>query len=191
MDNFIYLLGDKKTGLGAVIDPGWNASAIFDNAGMLGLRITKILLTHHHFDHLNAVSGLVKALNRTDVSVHMFHQEIEFYKFDCPQLVPLKLGDKISVGDLTVEFIHTPGHTVGSVCYYVGKHVFTGDTLFVNDCGRTDLPGGNEQVLKRSLQEFVKKFPDDIIIYPGHDYGPTRTTTLAEQKKCNPCLQFN
>ncbi len=191
MDNFIYILGNKKSGDGAVIDPGWNASSILANAGMLGLRITKLLLTHHHYDHTNAARALIQHLYKPDVQVCMFHEEIEFSRFECPHLVPLYPDEIISFGPYNFEVIHTPGHTPGGVCFFIEGNLFTGDTLFINDCGRTDLPGGSEVILQKSLKQLVERFPDETIIYPGHDYGPTKKATLGEQKKTNPCLKFD
>lgn len=190
MDNFVYILGDRNSGTAAVIDPGWDFAAIIDNAQMLGLRLTKILLTHHHYDHVKAVDQLIDHLPAGETEVYMYDEEVRFSGYSHKLLKKIGHEESVQLGSLKIEVIPTPGHTPGSVCFFVDGNLFTGDTLFVGDCGRCDLPGGSEAAMTESLKSLLKKFPEDTIVWPGHDYGKTPQSTLGEQKRTNPCMQF-
>ena len=186
MANFAYLVGDKESKKVAVIDPGWDIQHILDEAKKLNVEIVCGLLTHGHYDHSDVAKKLVEKL---DIPVYLSEKEIDIYIPDCPRLEKFKDRQKINVGNLAIECFHTPGHAPGCACFYVPGHLFTGDTLFVNGCGRYDLPGGDKAALKKSLSKIVKEFPAETIIYPGHAYGPHATSTLGEQKMTNPHLQ--
>lgn len=189
MDNFVYIIGNRHRGICAVIDPAWNVPAILANSIMLGLRITKILFTHNHNDHSNGLSELIKSLYMAETEICMLEEEAVFTGFNHKHFVPLLDQEIIQLGNgLDIKTFHTPGHTPGAACYHINGHLFTGDTLFVNDCGRTDLKGSSPEAMKQSLQKILATFPGSTIIYPGHDYGPTKTATLSQQKKTNPCL---
>lgn len=188
MGNFIYVIHDHATNRAAVVDPAWDVPSILATATQHGLRITDILLTHSHFDHINGVEAL---LNTSDAQLHLLRAEAAFWDryLDLPTLHDG--GDRIQLGDTDIEILHTPGHTPGSACYRVGDQVLTGDTLFVFGCGRCDLRGGNPEQMFQSLRRLSERLPSDTIVRPGHNYGITPTSTMLEQIAGNPFLHFD
>ena len=186
-DNFIYFLGDRSSRKVAVVDPAWHAPTILAEAERLDVEIAALLCTHSHFDHVNAVEELLKTL---DVPVHMLAPEVEFSGFRCENLVVSKPGDTITIGtQLEITMMHTPGHTPGSCSYRLREGVVTGDTLFVNGCGRCDFVGGDPEQMYATLAELTDKLPGDTILYPGHNYGPTPSATFDAQLEHNPYLR--
>lgn len=188
MSNFIYVIHDHATNRAAVVDPAWDVPAILAAAEQRGLRITDILLTHSHFDHINGVEAL---LNAGDAQLHLLRAEAAFWDryLDLPTLH--EGGDRIQLGETEIEILHTPGHTPGSACYRLGDQVLTGDTLFVFGCGRCDLRGGDPEQMYQSLRRLGDRLPGDTLIRPGHNYGITPTSTMLEQLSGNPFLHFN
>ena len=188
MSNFIYLIHDHATDRAAVVDPAWDVPAILALAERQGLRITDILLTHSHFDHINGVDSL---LGHSDAQLHLLRAEAAFWNrhSDLPTLHDG--GDRIALGQTEIEILHTPGHTPGSACYRLGDQVLTGDTLFVFGCGRCDLRGGNPEQMHQSLRRLGERLPGDTLIRPGHNYGVTPTSTMIEQLAGNPFLHFD
>jgi glyoxylase-like metal-dependent hydrolase (beta-lactamase superfamily II) len=184
MANFVYLLGDPMSKDMVVIDPAWDVNAIWGQAHALEFRIGGILLTHGHPDHTNGISGL---LSHADVPVYISRHEAPYYRPQNIHLTDLDEGATVSVGNLDISVIATPGHTPGGLCYHIDNHLITGDTLFIDACGRVDLPGGSAAILYDSLQR-LKQLPDKTRIYPGHHYGKKTWDTLANQKKSNPYL---
>ena len=186
-DNFIYFLGDRRTRKVAVVDPAWHAPTILREAERLDLEIAALLCTHSHFDHVNAVEELLRSV---DVPVHMLAPEVEFSGFRCENLVVSKPGDSVTIGEqLEITMMHTPGHTPGSCSYRLRDSVVTGDTLFVNGCGRCDFVGGDPETMYATLKSLTDKLPGDTILYPGHDYGPSKQATVDEQLRDNPYLR--
>jgi glyoxylase-like metal-dependent hydrolase (beta-lactamase superfamily II) len=183
MQNLSYLIGDEKTKEGAVIDPGFEYEKILKEAEKHKLEITKILLTHAHFDH---ITDLEKIVNATNAQIYLHEKEPFNSKL---KITKLKDNNIISLGKIKIKVIYTPGHTLGGVCYYIKNEnkLFTGDTLFVNSIGRTDL-GGNEKDLLDSLKK-LSKLPDKTGIYPSHAYNGIKST-IGEQKKTNPFMKF-
>ncbi len=177
MDNFCYLVGCAETRQAMVIDPGGDIDKILSAARSESLTIKIIVNTHGHGDH-TAGSAALKA--RTGARVLLHAADAGGVKADGH----LSDGDRLRVGALLVEVIHTPGHTPGGVCLYAGGNLFTGDTLFVGDSGRTDLPGGDRSTLGASIRRLMK-LPEDTVVWPGHDYGPTPSSTLAWEKRHN------
>lgn len=185
--NFIYFIGDQYTRECAVIDPAWNYEVILKEAERLGVTISHILCTHSHFDHVNEVEFL---LQHVDVPVHMLGQEADFGNFRCENLVRNSPGDVVRVGShCDITMVHTPGHTPGSTCYHVDDKLVTGDTMFVNGCGRCDLVGGDPEVMYNSLWGLFDKLPGNTVMFPGHNYDVAPTSRLDEQLKTNPFLQ--
>ncbi|HEY6723483.1 MAG TPA: MBL fold metallo-hydrolase [Polyangiaceae bacterium] len=185
--NFIYFVGDTATRSCAVVDPAWHAPTILQEAERLDVTISHILCTHSHFDHINRVEELLQSI---DVPVHMLGLEVNFSGFSCENLVQHAPGDTLPIGAHTeLTFVHTPGHTPGSVCYRLPGSLVTGDTLFVNGCGRCDFVGGDPEVMYQTLQRLRGALPRETRLYPGHNYGATRTTSLGEQVRDNPYLQ--
>jgi hydroxyacylglutathione hydrolase len=186
-DNFIYFLGDRPSRKVAVVDPAWHAPTILREAERLDVEIAALLCTHSHFDHVNAVDELLRSL---DVPVHMLAPEVEFSGFRCENLAVSRPGDVVKIGEhLELTMMHTPGHTPGSCSYRLRDAIVTGDTLFVNGCGRCDFVGGDPETMFATLQALVTKLPAATRMYPGHDYGPTPSATLDEQLRDNPYLR--
>jgi hydroxyacylglutathione hydrolase len=193
MANFIYLLVPRQRGRLAVVDPAWDAAAVMARAEALGRPLTDIILTHHHADHCNAVEAL---LARYAARVHVHKAERPWLKDHgwLSECVLHEGGDVVDLGGgVQVTCIHTPGHTPGSQCLLCGDgadaRLLTGDTLFVDGCGRCDLPGGDPRVMYDSLDRVLGQLDGQTRILPGHDYAPQPDATLAEQRSSNPYLQ--
>ena len=180
MQNFAYLVGDEKTGLAAVVDPAWDVDRILAVAKRYNLRIVFAINTHSHPDHTSGNSELVKATGAKVVA-----HEASKIKKD----ISVKEHDTLHVGSLELKFIHTPGHSPDSVSVLVDGKVMTGDTLFVGECGRTDLPGGSSQQLHDSLFNKLMKLPDEVEVYPGHDYGAKPCSTIGYERTHNYVLK--
>ena len=187
MENFVYLIGDSKTREVMVVDPAWEIDTIFRRAEEKNLKIVGALISHHHYDHTN---GIEELLERVDVPVYVNKNDLEFVKAPKSHLTPVDHGEKIKVGNVEIETIHTPGHTPGSQCFKVLGGLITGDTLFIDGCGRCDLPGGNAEQMYYTLTQKIMRLPENIIIYPGHNYAAIPTATLNDQKKTNPYLRL-
>ena len=184
MQNFIYLIGCERTKEAAVVDPAWDVPTILKVAKDHDFKIKTILLTHTHYDHINGVEDLLKT---TDARVYVHKKEAAALTYSA-SVKKIESGDGVKIGDLTVTFIHTPGHTPGSQCFYVNDQLIAGDTLFVKGCGRCDLPGGNPEEMYSSLSNKLKKMEDHTRLYPGHNYGDVPVSTLGEEKTQNPYL---
>lgn len=185
MENFIYILGDPKTSEAAVVDPAWDVTHIISQAKKDKLKITSIFLTHGHHDHTNGIDALQAIF---DVPVYISEHEANIFTPQCRNLKKVKPNQKLTLGNLQIECLHTPGHSPGCQCFYIENTLIAGDTIFIDGCGRCDLPGSDPKAMYRSLYEVVMKLPDSTVIYPGHDYGPKPFATLGEQKKTNPYL---
>ncbi len=186
-DNFLYLIGDKATRTCAVVDPAWDAATILREANALDLTITDVLCTHSHFDHVDQVDPLLKDV---DARVHMLGAEIEFSGFRCENLVQAAPGDTVRIGKhAEITMVHTPGHTPGSVSYRIEGGLVTGDTLFIDGCGRCDFVGGDPETMFETLTKLMQRLPEDTVLYPGHNYGQTTTATVNEQLDSNPYLR--
>ncbi len=185
MQNFIYLIGCEETREAAVVDPAWDVPAILKVAEEHHLKLTTILLTHTHFDHINGVEELLK---NTDARVFVHKKEAPVLRYAASNLKKIESGDAVKVGRLDITFIHTPGHTPGSQCFYIGDRLITGDTLFINGCGRCDLQGGDPEEMYRSLSGKLRKMDDHTRVYPGHHYADIPVSTLAREKKQNRYL---
>jgi glyoxylase-like metal-dependent hydrolase (beta-lactamase superfamily II) len=170
----------------AMVDPAWDVPFLLQEAERLGYKITKVFLTHAHPDHVN---GLDELLSMHKVPVYIS-------KFEYPPLRPRVQGlvdvtekDKLSVGKISFDILQTPGHTPGCQCFLSQGQLISGDTLFIDGCGRCDLPGGDPKVMYQSLYNIIMKLPDETVVYPGHNYGITPTDTVGHQKQTNPYLQ--
>jgi len=186
MQNFSYLIGDEKTKEAAIIDAGWEIDKLIDIAEKEKLKINKIILTHSHYDHTQKVDELA---SKTDSLVYFheddFNEIKRVIKNPSIKIIKLKNNDEIKIGSIKIKVIHTPGHSPGAICLLIDKKLLTGDTLFVNAIGRTDLAGGDSIKLFESLQK-LKELSDDVEVYPGHDYGEIPFSTIGGEKKTNP-----
>ena len=186
MQNFSYIIGDEESKEAAVVDIGWDVDKLIDIANKEKLKITKIILTHSHYDHAQKVDEFA---SKTGAEVYFHELECDTIKKSIKnpniKIIKLKNNDEIKVGSIKIKVLHTPGHTPGAICLLVENKLITGDTLFVNAVGRTDLAGGNAIKLFESLQK-LKKLKDDIEVYPGHDYGEIPFSTIGGEKKKNP-----
>jgi hydroxyacylglutathione hydrolase len=176
MDVFTYILGCEATREAVVIDPGGEVERILEEARRERLQIRYILNTHGHWDHTVGNDPLKKL---TGAAIVRHQQE------PGPEADILLVDEKpFQVGEIVFRVFHTPGHTPGGVCLYAAGQLFTGDTLFVGDSGRTDLPGGHRSTLGASIRRLME-LPDETIVWPGHDYGPTASSTIGWEKRHN------
>jgi hydroxyacylglutathione hydrolase len=187
MANYVYFVGDPHSREVAVVDPAWEVDRIVDMAQQQDLTITKILVTHSHFDHINGVEAL---LNQTKAKVYINKVEAEFMKAVWSELVKVDSGDTTRVGDVDLTFLHTPGHTPGSQCFLVRNHLISGDTLFIGACGRCDLPGSSPEDMYDSLTRRLATLDDRTLVFPGHNYAARPYSTIGDEKRFNPYLQF-
>ena len=200
MANFVYLVGDPATHKLAVVDPAWDVEAIRKFAESEGYDIDKILITHYHPDHLGGhmmgqnIEGSAKMLENVKAKVYVNRNEADGVKqvagLSDSDMVKIDAGDTVKVGDLEVKFLHTPGHTPGSQCFLVEGNLISGDTLFVNSCGRVDLPGSDPEAMYYSLNRTLRSLPDTTVVYPGHAYSPESSTTIGAQKRTNMYMRF-
>ncbi|MCK5523090.1 MAG: MBL fold metallo-hydrolase [Thiomargarita sp.] len=187
MQNFIYLIQEHSSKQVAVVDPGWEIPKVVALVEHQGYKITDVLLTHSHYDHTN---GLTELLKTCDAQVHLLEAEAKFWEHQLDKPKLYKDGDTIQLGKIQIDVLHTPGHTPGSACYCLYEHLITGDTLFVSGCGRCDLDGGDPEQMYYSLKRLAA-LPSQTVIHPGHNYGNKLSSTMAEQLKSNPCMQFD
>lgn len=186
MQNFVYFLGDQNTREVYVIDPAWDVSAILKEAEKENLKVKGAFITHAHFDHTN---GLEELLNKTNGVAYVQKNEVPYLKSFKGQMKAVESGDKLKIGQVEITFVHTPGHTPGSQCFLVGNGLISGDTLFIGACGRCDLPGGNAEQMYESLNR-LSKLDERTVLYPGHNYSDEPTSTIGQEKKLNPYLQY-
>lgn len=186
MGNFIYLIGDKKTKECALVDPAWDVDAVLKDVAKDGMKVVAGILTHTHFDHANGVESLLK---ETGCKIYVNEHEAKYVKEFKDHLVETKEGSKLKIGSVEMVFLHTPGHTEGAQCILVEDKLVTGDTLFVGACGRCDLPGGDEKKIKQSLKRLAD-LDGSLLVYPGHAYGEADFSTIANERRTNPYMQF-
>lgn len=185
LNNFLYLLGDPSTKEMAIVDPAWDVPHLLQEAERLGYAITSVFLTHAHPDHVN---GLPEVLHYKNIPVYISKHEAPFLTKNLKNLIPIDNNAKLTVGNIMFDVIHTPGHTPGGQCFLTQGQLICGDTLFIDGCGRCDLPGGDARIMYKTLSTIIAKLPPDTIIYPGHNYGPSPTDTIAHQLKTNAYL---
>jgi len=187
MENFVYLVEDVASRRTAVVDPAWDVDTIIKTANELDLKITDILLTHSHNDHINGIEGV---LNNASAEVHILKPEYEFWAHELDKPTLHHGGDEISLGDSTIKILHTPGHTPGGICLYNAAHdkCLTGDTLFVGSVGRIDGPKASAAQLLDSIRTKLLVLPDKTAIFPGHNYGLTSSSTIGYERRENPFI---
>ncbi|HEX5892550.1 MAG TPA: MBL fold metallo-hydrolase [Nitrososphaeraceae archaeon] len=181
MANFTYVIADEETRKAAIIDPSWNLEKIFYNLKENSWKLEYIINTHSHFDHILGNEQVAAATGAKIIQ----HKNSPLYK-----QISVDDGETIKLGTIQIKILHTPGHSKDSICLIAdGKLVFTGDTLFIGNCGRTDLPGSDPAEMYHSLFDKVAKLDGSLTVYPGHDYGPSPTSTIETEKKTNYVLQ--
>ena len=180
MENFSYIIGDDKTHLGVIIDPGFDTEKILNKAVQMKLTIKYLIDTHEHPDH---ISGNMDLSEKTGAKI-VAHKDAKIKKD-----LAVKDEEIISVGETNIKVLHTPGHSPGSICLLVDNKLITGDTLFVGECGRIDLPGGNAEDLYHSFFDKILKISDNVEIYPGHDYGLKPFSSIGFERKYNYVLR--
>ena len=195
MVNFVYLIGDRETGEAVAIDPAYGIKDLLDILDGDGMRLVGALATHYHPDHVGGsmmgitIAGVRELLTLRPVPIHVQRDEAPWVQrvtdASDTDLVLHDSGDTVMVGEIPIELIHTPGHTPGSQCFYVDDRLVSGDTLFLQGCGRTDLPGGDAEQLYESLTTKLAKVPDSAVLYPGHLYSPEPSATMGETRQTN------
>jgi glyoxylase-like metal-dependent hydrolase (beta-lactamase superfamily II) len=190
MENFVYLVGAEGSKQTAIVDPAWDVEQAVELARKDGREITHALVSHHHRDHCN---GLVPLLEGAGARVHIGRSDLEWLPDDVRNEVePLDPGQVVEVGPLRIRALHTPGHTPGSTCFHVESGtgaIFAGDTVFVNACGRCDLPGGDPEQMFGSLGK-LGRLGDDVRLYPGHDYGDQPVSSIGREREQNPYFKL-
>ena len=197
MANFTYLVGSRSTREVAVVDPAWDIDGLLDHVAARGYRLVAALATHYHPDHIGGgmrghnIAGVAELLAKHPLKVYAHRAEADGVRkvtgVSASDVVKVDSGDKLRVGEVEIEFLHTPGHTPGSQCFRVKNTLVSGDTLFIDGCGRVDLPGSDAEQMYHSLQK-IKELPDDTLLLPGHNYSAVPNATLVEAKKTNAYL---
>jgi hydroxyacylglutathione hydrolase len=200
MQNFVYLIGSVRTRECLIVDPAWDTDALLELAQRDDMKVTGALVTHYHPDHVGGAmgafsvpGGVAELVGRVSARLHVNKHEADGLKkitgVSETDLVRHEGGDVVEIGDVAIELLHTPGHTPGSQCFLVRSRLVAGDTLFVDACGRVDLPGGDAEEMQRSLR-MLAKLGDDVVLHPGHDYGHAPVATMGEQKETNPYIRM-
>jgi glyoxylase-like metal-dependent hydrolase (beta-lactamase superfamily II) len=195
MVNFVYLIGDRETNEAVIVDPAYDPRGILDILEADGMTCVGMLGTHYHADHVGGsmmglqVAGAAEMLALANVPLHVQTSEADYVKkvtglTDSDLRTHGGSGD-IEVGEIRIELLHTPGHTPGSQSFLVENRLVAGDTLFLQGCGRTDLPGGDPEQLYHSLTSVLSRVPDDAILFPGHQYSPQASASMGETRAQN------
>jgi hydroxyacylglutathione hydrolase len=198
MQNFVYLIGSTETRKVAVVDAAWEIDTILKLAAQDDMEITHAFVTHTHPDHVGGqfagvdIPGMAELLSKCKAKVVVHKAEAEFLKALSPSdMIKAESGDTIDVGGVKIQLLHTPGHTPGSQCFLVDHRIVSGDTLFIGSCGRVDLPGSDPEQMYYSLTQKLMALPDQTILFPGHNYSDSPTSTMGAEKQRNPYLKFH
>jgi glyoxylase-like metal-dependent hydrolase (beta-lactamase superfamily II) len=194
MVNFAYAIGDRTTGECLLVDPAYSVGELVDVVEADGMRVVGALASHYHADHIGGhmmgfdVDGIATLLERCSCPVHVQRAEAPWVTrttgLGDAELALHDAGDVVRVGAVDVTLVHTPGHTPGSQCFLVGGRLVSGDTLFLDGCGRTDLPGSDVEAMYDSLQTLAS-MPDDTIVFPGHRYSAPSSAMLSAIRETN------
>ena len=197
MANFTYIVGARSTREVAVVDPAWDIDGLLQHLAKRDYILTAALATHYHPDHIgggmggHSIAGVTELLAKNPVKIYAHRDEADGVKrvtgISDSDMVKVDSGDKLSVGPVEIEFLHTPGHTPGSQCFRIKNTLVSGDTLFIDGCGRVDLPGSDSEQMYHSLQK-LKTLPDDTLLLPGHNYSSVPNATMGETKQMNTYL---
>jgi hydroxyacylglutathione hydrolase len=194
MVNFVYAIGDRATGECVLVDPAYAVGELVELVGADGMTVTGALATHYHADHVGGsmmgyrIEGVRELLEHVGVKVHVQEAEAAYVmkvtELSHGDLAVHESGDVVTVGDVGIELVHTPGHTPGSQCFLVDGRLVSGDTLFLEGCGRTDLPGSDADAMYESLQRLAT-LPDSTIVFPGHRYSLPSSGTMDAVRSTN------
>lgn len=201
MANFVYLIGSKSRRECLLVDPAWSTDALLAAAAADEMKVVGALVTHYHPDHVGGQmmgfrvpGGVAELLTKAPGRIHVHKAEADGLKqitgASESDLVRHEGGDTLTLGEVTITLLHTPGHTPGSQCFLVNGKLVAGDTLFVDGCGRVDLPGSDPGQMYDTLHGTLAQLADDVILYPGHHYGPTPTASMGEQRRSNHYLRI-
>ena len=200
MDNFTYLLGCKRTREVVIVDPAWDIESLVSIINEKDYTLNAALVTHYHPDHCGGsfgkrnVPGVAELMEQHLIKVYTNKLEADGLKkvtgISETDIVKVASGDTLKIGEIEIQFLHTPGHTPGSQCFKIKKTLVSGDTLFVNGCGRVDLPGSNVDEMYRSLQKLAS-LPKDTLLLPGHNYGHIPHATMEETIQHNPYMRIS
>ena len=194
MKNFVYVVGSASTREVALVDPAWDIDGLLGHVQEAGYEPVAALVTHYHPDHCGGsmrghpIEGVAELLGKQGMKVHVNKREADGLKkvtgLEDSDLVKVDSGDKLTIGNVEVEFLHTPGHTPGSQCFRIKNTLVAGDTLFVQGCGRVDLPGSDVDAMHASLCKLAD-LPDETILFPGHNYGDVPNAPMSDVKQRN------
>jgi glyoxylase-like metal-dependent hydrolase (beta-lactamase superfamily II) len=200
MANFVYLVGDTDTRKCMAVDPAWDVKGILDFIDREDMELAGALITHYHPDHVGGsmfglnIAGLSDLMTLRPVRLHANANEVEglveITGLSKSDFIPHDGGDEEQIGNIKMRFLHTPGHTPGSQCFLADSSLVSGDTLFINGCGRVDLPGGDPEQLYYSLTNVLAKLPDSTVVFPGHNYASKPASSLADIKRENEVLRI-
>jgi len=200
MQNFVYVVGSRTTREVVLVDPAWDIDALSAHLDESGYALKGALVTHYHPDHIGGgfggrkIAGLPELLARHPVKIYAHKHEAEGVRkvtgISDSDLVKVESGDKLEVGEIEIEFLHTPGHTPGSQCFRIRNTLVSGDTLFIQGCGRVDLPGSDPEQMFHSLRKLAS-LPDDTLLLPGHHYSEAPNATMGDTKRQNPYLRID
>lgn len=200
MANFVYLIGDASTRECVVIDPAWDIDGILKIVEQDEMKLVGALVTHYHPDHVGGsifgmnIKGLAQLMEKNPVTIYVNKHEADGLKqvtgVSKSDMRLMESEDKLLVGAQEISFLHTPGHTPGSQCFRFRDSLLAGDTLFLQGCGRVDLPGGDSEEMFRTLTQRLAKIQDEITLYPGHNYGDQPNAPLGEVRQTNYYLQI-
>ena len=200
MQNFTYLVGSRSTREVVVVDPAWDIDGLMNHIAERDYQLKGALVTHYHPDHYGGsmgghnIEGVSELLEKQGLKVYVHNEEAAGLKkvtgISDNDMVKVSSGDTLSIGEIDVEFLHTPGHTPGSQCFRIKQTLVSGDTLFINGCGRVDLPGSDTEDMYRSLRKLAA-LPDETLLLPGHNYGHVPNATLGETKQHNTYLKIS
>lgn len=201
MANFLYLIGDNVTRECFVVDPAWDIDGLLKIVNEDDMKLTGALVTHYHPDHVGGsifgmdIEGLPELMEKNAVPIYVNKHEAEGLKkvtgVSTSDMRLMDSEDTTRIGEIEITFLHTPGHTPGSQCFRVKNSLVAGDTLFLQGCGRVDLPGGDSAEMYRTLTQRLSKIEDKIILYPGHNYGGRPFAPMGEVRRDNHYLQID